>query len=249
MFTPEIVSLRQFYATALGERMRALIERSVHELWPEAKGDVIVGIGYPLPYLEPYLADCRVMIAMPAQQGAAYWPQSKLNMVFLTHEAELPLPENSVNRILLVHSIENSEQLSGMMEEIWRVLTPGGRVMAIVPNRIGAWSRSSRSPFGHGRPFSMMQLRHLMSEHRLTPLRHSSALFIPPLHWRLLWRAAFALDLLGKLFCPFVGGVLLLEAEKQLYAATRQPVVSARRNYLPIPAVVKPALGRKNPHA
>lgn len=244
MFTPDIVSLRQFYATPFGEAISGLIQNSLRDVWPQAKGDLVLGIGYPPPYLDAYTYHSQVMVCMPAQQGAAYWPQAKANVVFLSHESELPLPESSVNRILLVHSVENSEQLSGMMEEIWRVLTPGGRVLAIVPNRLSFWARSSQSPFGYGRPFSMAQLRDLMTDHRLTPLRHASALFIPPIRLRLLWRMAKKIEKIGKLFCPFIGGVLLLEAEKQLYASIRQPVVAARKGYLPLPAA-KPALGCK----
>jgi SAM-dependent methyltransferase len=245
MFSPDVVSLRQYYSTPLGIAMHALITHALTHLWPGAKGDVIMGIGYATPYLGPFLnPESPVMAAMPAQQGAAYWPPEHKNVVFLSHESELPMPDNSINRILLVHSVENSEQLSGMMEEIWRVLTPGGRVLAVVPNRMGFWSRSSRSPFGYGRPFSMAQLRDLMTDHRLTPTHTGSALFIPPLHLRLLWRVAPAIEMIGRFICPFIGGVLLLEAEKQLYASIREPVFVRKMYRIPI-RIVKPAMGMR----
>jgi len=262
MFSPDVVTLRQFYATRFGVAARALITASLKNLWPGAKGDVMLGIGYALPYLEPYLDQAAsVMVCMPAQQGAAAWPPcaeasgdgpdsrslgvgSRGNVVFMSHESELPLPENSVNRILLLHSVEHSEQLAGMMDEIWRILTPGGRVLAIVSNRMGLWARSSRTPFGYGRPFSMSQLRDLMTVHQFTLTRSTSALFIPPMRLRLLWRLARHIETVGKFLCPFIGGVLLVEAEKQLYASIRQPV-SIRKTYrVQIPAV-KPAMGLK----
>ncbi len=245
MFSPDIVTLRQFYATRFGVAARALIAASLGQLWPDAGGDLVLGIGYAMPYLEPYLDQAApVMACMPAQQGAAHWPPSRDNAVFLSHESELPLPENSVNRVLLLHSVEHSEQLAGMMDDIWRILTPGGRVLAIVSNRMGFWARSSRSPFGYGRPFSMAQLRDLMIAHQFTLTRSSSALFIPPTRLRLLWRIADKIEKVGKFLCPFVGGVLLVEAEKQIYASIKQPV-SVRKTYrVPIPAV-KPALGMK----
>ncbi|MDE3059616.1 MAG: methyltransferase domain-containing protein [Pseudomonadota bacterium] len=244
MFTPDIISLRQFYATPLGMGARELIAAALAELWPQAKDDVALGIGYPVIYLEPYLEQASpVMVCMPAHQGAACWPSARPNLVFLGHESELPLPENSVNRILLVHSVEHSEQLSGMMEEIWRVLTPGGRVLAIVPNRMGFWARSSRSPFGYGRPFSMAQLRDLMTHHRFTLTRCTSALLVPPTRLRLLWRFARQIEEIGRWLWPFLGGVLLVEAEKQLYASIKQPVM--RKGYrLPLPAAT-PAMGMK----
>lgn len=243
MFAPDILSLRQFYASPFGEAVRSLIARSLAELWPQAHGDVILGIGYATPYLDPYLKQgAPVMVGMPAMQGAAYWPPERGNLVFLSHESELPLKENSVNRILLLHSVENSEELSPMIKELWRVLTPGGRLLAIVPNRMGFWSRSSRSPFGYGRPFSMTQLRDLMTNQQFTPTRSSSALFIPPTHLRLLWRLAPKIETLGKWFCPFFGGVLLIEMEKQLYASIRQPVAVRKGYGVPVTAN-NPALG------
>lgn len=244
MFAPDVLSLRQFYASPFGEQVRTLIGRSLLEFWPQARGDVVLGIGYSTPYLEAYLDQATpVMVCMPAQQGAAYWPPARNNLVFLSHESELPLKENSVNRILLLHSVENTEQLSAMIKDLWRVLTPGGRLLAIVPNRMGFWSRSSRSPFGYGRPFSMAQLRDLMTNHQFTLTRSSSALFIPPTDWRLMWRIAPKVEKIGKWLFPFFGGVLMIEVEKQLYASIRQPVMSRKAYNVPVNAS-NPVLGR-----
>jgi hypothetical protein len=231
MFAPEIVSLKQFYATPLGESARALIEKTLRSFWPQAAGDMLLGIGFPTPYLDSHLdSGGTAFVCMPGAQGAVYWPVGKNNLVFLGSEAQLPLKEASVNRILLVHCLEHTEQLSWMMREVWRVLTPGGRVLAVAPNRLGFWARSSRSPFGYGRPFSMMQLRALFTEQQFTVMRTSSALFTAPLYWQWLWRISARLETLGKLLCRPLGGVLILEAEKQVYAAIRQPV-TARQSY------------------
>lgn len=246
MFAPDILSLRQFYATPFGEEVRSLIAAGIKQLWPDIKDDVLLGIGYATPYLEHYNnKTSSIIVCMPSRQGASCWPTLDGNMTFLSHEAEFPLQHNSVNRILLVHSFEHSEPLSAMVEEMWRVLTPGGRMIAVVPNRLGFWSRSSRSPFGYGRPFSIMQLRDLLSEKQFTQTRSSSALFLPPTHWRLLWRLARKVEWVGKLLCPFFGGVLLIEAEKQLYASIRQPVIVRKKYTVPM-AAKNPVLGLKS---
>jgi hypothetical protein len=246
MFAPDVVNLRQFYASPFGEAVRDLIAASLKQVWPDARGDALLGIGYATPYLEAYLPQASpVMVCMPAAQGAAYWPPARPNLVFLAHESELPLPENSVNRVLLMHSVENSEQMSWMMREIWRVLTPGGRMLAIVPNRLGVWSRSSRSPFGYGRPFNVLQLRDMIGQHQFTLTRSTSALFIPPTRLRFMWRVATKIERIGKLICPFVGGVLMIEAEKQLYAAIRQPVHAKQGYRVPVPAT-NPIMGMEH---
>ena len=97
MFSPDVVNLRQFYATPFGEAACSLIAAALRTLWPDARGDAVLGIGYCPPYLETYLDEgAPVMACMPAQQGAAYWPASRLNRVFLAAESDLPLSDNSI---------------------------------------------------------------------------------------------------------------------------------------------------------
>lgn len=239
MLAPDILQLRQFYASPFGEAVRAVIADALGKLWPEAGGDAVLGMGYATPYLAPYLGQATPVIAcMPPAQGAEYWPQgegnlSSDNLVLMAHDSELPFAENSINRVLLVHSVENSEQLTYLLQEVWRVLTPNGRLLVVAPNRRGMWSRSANSPFGHGRPFSIAQMRGLLAEQSFVITRTRTALFLPPLPIRFLWRWAGKVEKIGRFICRYLGlfwgGVLLVEAEKQLYAPIRQPVVEARK--------------------
>ena len=247
MFSPDVVSLKQFYASPLGRAAREHIENAIGQLWPDASGDALLAVGYPMPYLGRYLAQAAPAIAgMPAHQGALYWPAGAANRVVMMNESEWPLAENSLNRLLFIHSLENSEQLTWLMQEAWRVLTPGGRLLAVVPNRLSLWARSSRSPFGYGRPFSMAQLRDLLGTQNFTITRTSSALFVPPVRWQWLWRLAPKIERIGKTLCGFLGGVLIIEAEKQLYAPITQPVL-ARKRYTRLAPAAKPVMGRRIP--
>lgn len=246
MYIPDIINLRSFYATGFGESVRKLIADAILQFWPKVSGDVVIGLGYATPYIAPYLGQATPLIAcMPAQQGAAYWPHGGDNLVLIAHESELPFAESSVNRVLLIHSMENSEQLSWMVQEIWRILTPNGKLLAVVPNRHSLWSRSSRSPFGHGRPFSITQMRDLLSEQQFMVTKTGSALFMPPTRIKFLWRIADKLEKIGKFICRFLGGflggVILVEAEKQIHCAIRQPVVEAR-NYRGATIGTRPAM-------
>jgi len=243
MFSPDVITLRHYYATPFGEGTRALIDASLRQFWPLASREMILSIGFATPYLEQQCTqDVTSVVCMPAEQGAAYWPTQGDNRVFLAYESELPIAESSVNRLLLMHMIEHSEQLDTLIKEAYRVLVPGGRLLAVVPNRLGLWARSPRSPFGYGRPFSHAQVRELLAEHGLTVVRSGSALFIPPTYLRIVWKVAKRIEAIGKLLCPFIGGVLLVEAEKQLYAGIKQPVVM-RQPYAVPQAASKPILG------
>ena len=99
--------------------------------------------------------------------------------------------------------------------------------MVVVPNRRGLWARAERSPFGHGRPFSGRQLHRLLKLHGFEPRRTHRAVFIPPLAGPLFQRFAPAIERIGAKLWPALGGVLLVEADKILYAA------SGKRRKLP----------------
>ncbi|MDX2074758.1 MAG: class I SAM-dependent methyltransferase [Alphaproteobacteria bacterium] len=229
MLHPDIVQLKQFYTSRLGVCVADFIAQAISGLWPGAKGDAMLVIGFGAPYIVPYLTQASpLVVAMPADQGAAAWPAGKDNHVILTHDAELPLQNNSINRVLLVHSVEYSEHLNAMMQEVWRVLVPGGRVLAVVPNRVSFWSGSGKTPFGFGRPFNALQLRNLLTHHHFTPTRSSSALFAPPFVLRLSQRFSRKIEKIGRFFWWFLGGVLIVEAEKQLYASVKEPVFASQ---------------------
>src|SRR5688572_26445836 len=115
MLHPDIVQLKQFYASRLGECVANMISQAVHGLWQSTKGDAVLVLGYGAPYVQSYARESKPLVmAMPAEQGAAAWPVGDVNHVILTHDAELPLQNNSINRVLLIHSVEYSEHLNGM---------------------------------------------------------------------------------------------------------------------------------------
>ena len=120
-----------------------------------------------------------------------------------------------------------------LLEECSRVLGPGGRVLFIVPNRTGLWSRFEGTPFGHGRPYTARQLELLVRRHGFTPERHVSALYFPPSQQRFWMRTAGFWERVGRRVSPMLsGGVLIIEASKQVYAPTRPGLAAAVRRPL-----------------
>lgn len=89
----------------------------------------------------------------------------------LIFDEELPLPDSSIDRVLMVHSLEFAESPRETLKELWRVLAPGGRLVIVVPNRRGVWARMEHTPFGSGRPYSRGQLTSLLRETNFTPGR------------------------------------------------------------------------------
>jgi SAM-dependent methyltransferase len=244
----DIVDLRDFYTSRLGQVACRMIRRRIRLVWPEIAGSRVLGIGYATPYLRPFLTDAeRVMAMMPAAQGVLPWPAEGPNRVTLVEESELPLADYSIDRVVLVHSIEFSEELRPLLKEVWRVLAAGGRLLAIVPNRRGIWARIDRTPFGQGHPYTPGQLSRLLREEGFTPERNAAALFVPPTHSRLLLRAAPVLERLGERWFATFAGVAMVEASKQIYATTPQPRrqrVRTRQVYIPIGHGTPSPIGR-----
>ncbi|WP_244444378.1 class I SAM-dependent methyltransferase [Tepidicaulis marinus] len=221
----DVADLRDFYARPLGRMTRRHLSRRIREIWPDVRGMDVAGFGYATPYLRLFLDEAeRVLALMPAQQGVIYWPKEGPNRTTLVEETDWPLPDDSLDRLLLVHTVESSEPLGTMLRQAWRVLKPGGRLLIVVPNRRGVWARRETTPFGHGRPFTRGQLIRLLRDAMFSPTDWSTALFFLPFDWRALLRWASAFERGGRFFGQRLAGVMLVEAAKQFYAGTPVPV-------------------------
>lgn len=218
----DIVDLRDFYHEPLGTVARRLIGRKVRGFWPETSGMTVAGLGYGAPYLDVFAAEAERTIAlMPAAQGVVPWPVHPPHRAALVEEADLPLPDASLDRLLMVHMLEMSQAPHHLLREAWRVLEPGGRLIVVVPNRRGLWARLDTTPFGYGRPFSRGQLANLFAEAMFRSEGWASALAMPPLRQRPLIRYAAALERFGRVAMPGFEGVLIAEASKQVLAPVR----------------------------
>ncbi len=216
----DVVDLNTFYGSRLGQVARRMIRRRLRAIWPDVRGHSVLGVGFATPYLRPFREEAeRVLAIMPAAQGVAPWPRDEPRLVTLADETELPLPDGSIDRVLLVHAVECSEQLRPMLREIWRVLSGGGRLLVVAPNRRGIWARLERTPFGHGHPFSPPQLYRLLRESMFSPLQAATALYLPPSASRMTLRVAGAWERVGDQWGLPFAGVVLVEADKQVYAA------------------------------
>ena len=178
----DIVDLRSFYASLLGRLAERSITMALSSVWATLPRERLVGLGYTLPWLDRFGADAeRVFAFMPATQGAVNWPPTGPSATALVFDEELPLVDSSIDRMLLVHSLEHAENPRETLNEIWRVLAPAGRVVIVVPNRRGVWARFEHTPFGTGRPFSRGQLNELLREANFTPAAWADGAVLPAL--------------------------------------------------------------------
>jgi SAM-dependent methyltransferase len=233
----DVADLRDFYAGPLGLVVRRLLAQRIRARWPEARGQTVIGLGFCTPYLGSYRSEAaRIGALMPAAQGALVWPtlngtnhgdDASLRpphtregiLTALVDEAHLPLPDNSVDRLLAIHLIEVADRVGPVLRELWRVLTPEGRLLMVVPNRRSIWARGDTTPFGQGRPYSRRQLDRLLADALFEPIDWSHALYLPPVSKRFVLKSALGIERLGARLTPSFGGVIIVEARKTVAGA------------------------------
>lgn len=229
---PDIVNLRQFYSSRLGRKVRRRLRNRIRAYWPEEVGLTTVGLGYTTPLLPlPNAADAtaRILALMPMAQGAIYWPIDSENHSVLADEMRPPLIPSSLHRVLVAHGFEHLAAPEEFLRIWWQLLTPGGRLMLVVPNRHGLWARFGATPFATGTAHTLASIKSLLNQAGFTVRDMHSALFAPPSSHP-FWLTCFhAIEWIGAATFPRIGGVLIIEAEKQIFAGLREP--------LPLPKV------------
>ncbi|MEM0898681.1 MAG: class I SAM-dependent methyltransferase [Pseudomonadota bacterium] len=239
----DIVELRGFYHSKLGQRVGHAITMALSSLWRPLPNERLLGIGYTKPWLPRFEPDTECTISfMPAAQGAARWPREGGSRTALVFDEELPLPDSAVDRILMTHCLEHSENPRETLMEMWRVLAPNGTLVMVVPNRRGVWARFEHTPFGDGRPFSHSQLMRYLRDTNFTPTGDTEALMFPPSEKRLTTKFSMAIERWGRKYLPVFGGVLVVAAQKRMYQGLPVAERQSRRVFVPALAP-QPAAG------
>lgn len=232
----DVLDLREFYLSPMGQAVRRLLRARLRDVWPNLRGERVVALGYGAPLLRPFLGEAESLTSMmPAEQGVAYWPREGPNVSCLVDTKNLPLQDNSVDRLILMHALEGESDPHALLSEAWRVLKSNGRLLLFVTNRRGMWAHNDHTPFGTGQPYSGFQIKVRLREQGFLIDRQWNALYMPPSQSRLLLSLADRFEKYGQILFPGFGGLLLVEAGKQLYApiATKSRY-SERRLVLPL---------------
>lgn len=243
----DVADLRDFYHSGLGQMVRRILGHRIRARWRPGQRGVVIGLGFAAPYLKAFCGHgTRVGALMPEAQGALVWPSEGPVRTVLVEEERLPLPDNAVDRLLVVHCLEVAAHSEAMLREIWRVLAPEGRLLIVVPNRRGLWARLDTTPFGVGRPYSRSQLERLLTGAMLTPVDWTGALYVPPFDRRILMRSALAMERIGSRLSPAFSGLIMVEARKEMSATIGTPVrIKGLRDLVQVPGGVRRETGQR----
>ena len=242
----DVTQLRNFYyRTALGRAAQSVIRNQLVAFWPEAKSQSVVGFGFAVPLLRPYLAEARRVVGlMPAEQGVAPWPVGMPNVSLLCADDAWPLETGMADKLVVLHGLEVADEPGALLQECHRVMGPGGRAVLIVPNRVGLWARSEGTPFGFGRPYSLPQLESQLTSNGFLIEKHVAVLFQPPSNKAFWLRSGRALERMGRWLPSYLAaGVLMVEVTKRVHA----PLQGGVRKRVRRPLEMIEGLGRPEP--
>ncbi|MEM1102663.1 MAG: methyltransferase domain-containing protein, partial [Pseudomonadota bacterium] len=230
----DVVELADFYASPIGEVAGGVVGARLAELWGDVAGQRILGFGFAAPLLERFqAAGARTISIAPAAQGVCPWPREGAGRASLCEEAHWPLPDASIDRVVLAHGLEEADSAQALLREVWRVLADDGRLVVVAPNRRGLWAQFDHTPFGRGQPYSRGQLMRLLETRLFASTAWSRCLHMPPLRARFMLRGAGAWERAGERLWPAFAGIVMVEAAKEMYAV--RPA-ARRLSLLPSPA-------------
>lgn len=232
----DVVDLREFYATPLGRRAAESITAALRRNGGLPSDIDVVGLGYPAPLFNALLeSKDKAIILMPSRQGAVQWPLGATCRTALAEDDELPLATNSVQCVVVVHVLENTFDPIHVLDEIWRVLVPEGKLILIATNRRGLWTRFEHTPFGNGRPFSRGQLATLLRKAKLTPSQWDGCLDFPPIRLAWLLRLYPFMERVARRIWPVFCGAHMVVATKRLYQGI--PAKARKMKKVPVPVL------------
>jgi SAM-dependent methyltransferase len=235
---PDIFALRGFYHTALGQAVKMRLWSLLRPYFTDTNDQTIIGAGYCTPYLRqimqmhptqeaPYHAS--IIALMPARQGAMYWPITGDNIACLSEAENWPMRDNSAQTILMIHMLEYEAYPADCLREAWRVLVPGGTLIFTSLRPHSLWRIMGDTPFAQGKCDTISTLKSALRHARFTWVKTQPICCAPPLKHERLARIWPWLD---KIFCmlfPMAARIVIITAEKQIYASVRATEKAKKR--------------------
>jgi hypothetical protein len=226
-----INDLHEFYLTPQGITVQTILSHKLHGLWPNLHGLTLGAYGYPLPYLPTFSQEAsHTVVCMPGPLGATPWPVLEANKVLLCEENRIPLMDQCLDRLMLIHALEFTENSRMLLRESWRVLKNGGELLIMVPNRRGFWCRSSTTPLGQGQPYTGRQLFGVLCDNSFQPQKPTYALFHPPLVHSFPYRSFRRLEECGAKWVKKIGGMVIIQAQKSVLGGLIMPSSSWKQS-------------------
>ncbi|MBF0218591.1 MAG: class I SAM-dependent methyltransferase [Gammaproteobacteria bacterium] len=165
----------------------------------------------------------RLGVVLPHSDGGRELP---LANGFYAEASALPLQAESVDVVLLPHTLEQVADPHGLLREVERVLIPEGRLLITAFNPLSSWGvrhfwqqRQRQAP-ARRRLISTVRLGDWMNLLGMETLQINPYLFLPPLRRVMAASRLRRVEQLGQRYLPYLCGGYLLLAKKRLSTLT-----------------------------
>jgi SAM-dependent methyltransferase len=216
----DILKLRAWYRSPIGHMVRRTLQKHIDDSLPNLRGKRILVLGYGAPYIKLWLKEAQVFCGMSARTGSVVWPESGLNRTCLLWDDEMPFADGMFDVVLILHSLEFSDNASAYFSECQRIMKDSGSLLIITPNRLGAWCRLDETPLGLGQPYSIGQLNKELRHTSFAIEKASCGLFTPPYSKEWVLKHSDWFETWGSRFRSPLGGILIVKATKDLHMGT-----------------------------
>ncbi len=222
----DVGKIDAFYNSTRGQMVARLLNKELSKIWTPSNKTSNLVVGFPSIFPE---RSAMFPVLMPSEIGGMPWESENAVYSALIDSTSWPLESDSVDYVLMTHALEFIIDKNGFLLEASRVLRSAGKLIMIVPHRGGLWSRAETTPFGHGTPFSKRQIFSLLKNTGLNPEKCTRSLFLPPFVDKLPRVFSNQVEIFGERLLPLLGGVLIVEANKLVYAEPNKNRVAAKK--------------------
>ena len=221
--SPASADLRAWFSTTPGRELFAIEQSALDDLLEECFGHYLLQLGNLGLELEP-LNTHRIkyrLLQVPSQKDVAGGPG-----VIVADPHHLPVAPDSIDVVLLNHTLDFSRDPHQLLREVERVLIPEGHVIIVGFNPWSLWGlwqlfrlRSDRVPWcGHF--LSAWRVHDWLSLLGFQHKTERSLMFRPPLQRSGLMQRLDFLERVGGRFWPPLAGVYMILAVKRVSRLT-----------------------------
>lgn len=233
--------MRAWYRRVPGALLLASEREEIDRLLPYVFGYHIVQIG-SLGRERDLLKSCRIKHRLVVDADC----ENGVGDAGLVARADaLPIAGDSVDAVVLTHTLELESDPHQVLREVERVLIPEGHVLVIGFNPWSLWGlwrlflrRSRRVPWCL-RFVSPTRVKDWLSLLGFDVTHEGSIFFRPPLRYESLQRKLYFMERVGRRLWPIFGGGYVILARKRVATVTPIRLRWKRRRAL-VPGLIEP---------
>lgn len=216
-----INEIQDWFHSDVGQQLLEAEQRAINRLIPKLFGFHLVEltVNPKMDLSAESLIGHRIVVSQEHMLGLS-------NNTLLCHPTELPFEHNSVDVVLLHHSLDFTENPHQVLREATRILRPGGHLLVLGFNPASWWglrrlcARNKKVPWLNAQFLSHRRLNDWMSLLGLTELRVMTDFYLPPFVSN-TWRKRFEkVQAWGRRSMPKNGAFTVTLARKDIEGVT-----------------------------